>query len=134
MPSAPTAQAKLSVFVVPNPVIALRDARHPNSRAARWTVQIVETAGVGGALSFVNATLREIDTGAPVEPQGSLSMDAAEIRQRIGTDHIAAGGALSLEQSLAYESAGSGGTLAVALQLVDDNGNLVGGSVTVPVQ
>ncbi len=134
LPSGPSAQARLSVFVLPNPVLVLRDARDPTSRVARWTVQIMETGGVGGSVSFVNATLRETDTGAPVEPYGFLSMDAAEIRRRTGTDRLAAGGTLVLAQSLAYASAGSGATLAVAVQLLDDNGNLVGGAVTVAVR
>lgn len=134
LPSGPSAQARLSVFVLPNPVLVLRDARDPTSRVARWTVQIMETGGVGGSVSFVNATLRETDTGAPVEPYGFLSTDAGEIRRRIGTDRLAAGGTLVLAQSLAYASAGSGATLAVAVQLLDDNGNLISGAVTVPVQ
>ena len=134
LPSAPSTQARLSVFVLPNPVIALRDTRHPTSRVARWTVQIIEAGGVGGTLSFVNTTLRDADTGAPVEPQGFLSMDAAEIRRKTGTDRLAAGGSLALTQSLAYDSDGSGALLAVAVLLVDDQGNVVGGSVTARVQ
>lgn len=133
-PTAPQPQARLTVFVLPNPVIALRDARDPTSRVARWTVQVLETAGVGGVVTFVNATLRDADSGAPVEPQGFLSMDAAEIRRRSGTDRIAPGGTLVLTESLAYASNGASGTLAVAVQIVDDNGNVIGASVTVGVR
>jgi hypothetical protein len=132
-PSAPLAEARLNVFVLPSPIVALRDARNPSSRVARWTVQVFETAGVGGALTFVNATLRDADTGALVDP-GFLSMDAALIRARAGTDRIAANGNLALAQSLDYESAGSGARLAVAVQFLDDHGNVVGGSVTARVQ
>jgi hypothetical protein len=134
VPTGPSAHAQLSVFVLPNPVLVLRDPRDPTSRVARWTVQIMERGGVGGSLSFVNATLRDTDTGAPVEPHGFLSMDAAEIRRLTGTDRLAAGGTLVLAQSLAYASEGSGATLAVAVQLLDDNGNLVSGAVTAAVQ
>jgi hypothetical protein len=133
-PTAPQPQARLTVFVLPNPVIVLKDARDPTSRVAGWTVQVIESAGVGGAFTFVNATLRDADSGAPVEPQGFLSMDAAEIRKRTGTDRIAPGGTLVVNQSLAYASHGAGGTLAVAVQIVDDNGNVVGASVTVGVR
>jgi hypothetical protein len=132
-PSAPSPVAHLSLSVLPNPVVVLQDPRDPSAHIAQWTVQIVETGGVGGAVSFVNATVRDALTGAPVEPQGFLSVDAAEIQRQVGTDHIAAGGTLVLMQSLAYSSAESSATLAVAVQAVDDNGNLVGTSVTVPV-
>lgn len=84
-------------------------------------------------MTFVNATIRDADTGVPVEP-GSLSMDAAAIRAQVGTDRIVAVGTLFLAQSLAYQSTGPGATLAVAVQLRDDHGNLVGGAVTVRVQ
>jgi hypothetical protein len=94
----------------------------------------METAGVGGRLSFVNATLRDARTGAPVEPHGFLSDDAAEIQKRLGTDRIAAGGTVVLAQSLAYASEGSAANLAVAVQAVDDNGNVVGTSIAVGVQ
>jgi hypothetical protein len=132
-PTAPQPQARLTVFVLPSPVIALKDARDPTSRVARWTVQVIESASVGGALTFVNATLRNAASGAPVEP-GFLSMDGAEIRRRTGTDRIPAGGTLVLTQSLAYTSDEPTGTLAVAVQIVDDNGNVVGASVTVGVR
>lgn len=133
-PTAPQPSARPTIFVFPNPVLVLRDARDPTSRVAYWTVQVIESAGVGGSFTFVNATLRDADSGAPVEPQGFLSMDAAEIRKRTGTDRIAPGGTLVVNQSLAYASHGAGGTLAVAVQIVDDNGNVVGASVTVGVR
>jgi hypothetical protein len=123
-PPSAVAQARLNVFILPNPVIVLRDARNPSSRTARWTVQVIETGGVGCALSFINATVRDTDTGAPVEP-GFLSMDVTEIRRRAGTERLPPGGSLAVPQSLGYYSVASGATLAVAVQVVDDNGNLV---------
>jgi hypothetical protein len=132
-PPAPAA-ARLSLQILPNPVVVLRDTRNPSSRIARWTVYITEGAGVGGAVRFVNATVREADTGAPVEPQGFLSMDATEIRRRAGTERLPPGGSLAVPQSLSYDSSGSAATLAVAVQVVDDNGNLLGQSATARLQ
>jgi hypothetical protein len=128
-PPAPI-QARLSVMILPNPVIVLRDTRKPSSRTARWTVYIFENGGVGGTVAFVNATVREADTGAPVEPQGFLSMDRTEIRRRAGTDRLPPGASLAIPQSLAYDSVGAAATLAVAVQVMDDNGNLVGQAAT----
>jgi len=133
-PSPAPAQARLNVLIVPNPVIVLRDPRKPSSRTARWTVHIFENGGVGGAVSFVNATVRDADTGAPVEPQGFLSMDVTEIRKRAGTERLPPGGNLAVPQSIAYDSFASAATLAVAVQVLDDNGNLVGYSTTARLQ
>jgi hypothetical protein len=126
----PVVQARLDVSILPSPVIVLRDARDPSSRTARWTVQIVETAGVGGVVSFVNASVRDAGTGAPVEPQGFLSMDVAEIRRRAGTERLPARGSLAVPQSLSYTSLAPTATLAVAVQVVDDDGHVVGQQAT----
>ena len=125
----PALQARLDVSILPNPVVVLRDARNPSSRTARWTVLIVETGGVGGTVTFVNASVRDAGTGAPVEP-GFLSMDVAEIRKRAGTERLPAKGTLGVPQSLAYTSPAAAETLAVAVQVVDDNGNVVGQQAT----
>jgi hypothetical protein len=130
-PAAPAStQARLSVSILPDPILVLRDRRDPTSLAAHWTVQILETAGVGGTLGFVNATVRDADTGAPVGPQGFLSMDTTEIRKQVGTDRLAPGGRLAVPQSLTYNSEASAAMLAVAVQVLDDNGNVVSSATT----
>lgn len=131
---APGRQARLNVVILPSPVIALRDPRSPSARTARWTVQVVETGGVSGSLTFVNATIRDTATGVPVEPRASLSMDATQIAQRIGTSRLLAGGSLSLAQTLEFESPGTQGFLTVAAQLIDDEGNLVSHQATALVE
>jgi hypothetical protein len=122
------------VAIVPNPIVVARDPVHPTARTAVWTVHVSEVAGVGGRLTFLNASVRDADTGAPVEPGGFLSLDGAEVRALVGTDRLAPGGTFAVPQSLQYESAGSRAVLAVAVQVQDDRGNLVGGSSTARIE
>lgn len=132
--TSPTRQARLSVIILPNPVLALRSPRVPAVRSARWTVQIVETGGVGGTLSFVNATVRDAATGVPVDPRPFISVDAAEIARQVGSNRLAAGGSIALSQTMDFESPGALAQLTIAAQLVDDEGNLVGQQATALVQ
>jgi hypothetical protein len=106
-------------------VVVLRDARAPSARSAHWTLYITDSGGVGGFLRFVNATIRDAETGTPVEPRPSLSLDGSEIRLLAGTDRLPPGGTLAIPQSLDYESPAARATLTVAVQLVDDHGNVV---------
>jgi hypothetical protein len=132
--TSPARQARLTVAIVPNPVLALRNPRAPALRSARWTVQISESGGVGGTLSFVNVTLRDAATGVPVDPSPFLSLDAGEIARQAGTNRLAAGGTLVLAQGIDFESPGAMAQLTIAAQLLDDEGNLVGQQATALVQ
>ncbi len=101
---------------------------------ADWVVTIT-SAGAGGVVNFVNATLRDADTGALPDPTGRLSLAAPDIAAQAGTNRVAAGGSLRVAQSLDYAPPADGrrATLLVTAQLIDDLGNLVSKSVTVAV-
>jgi len=114
-------KAALEVSIEPGPV-----RRGP----AEWRVVIHETAGVGGAVQFVNAKLRDAVSGAAATPTAGLSLDAADVAARAGTNRIQAGGHLSLDESLDYGfvSGRREADLSVAVQFVDDHGNFVTGT------
>jgi hypothetical protein len=101
---------------------------------ADWVVTITAT-GAGGAVSFVNATLRDAETGALPDPTGRVSLAAPAIAAQAGTNRIPAGGSLRVAQGLEYAPPADSrrATLLVTVQLIDDLGNLVSRSVTVAV-
>ena len=133
-PSPTPASASLSVSVSPNPVNATETGDPQTPLRADWVVTIT-AAGAGGAVSFVNATLRDADTGALPDPTGRLSLAAQAIAAQAGTNRVPAGGSLRVAQGLDYAPPADGrrGTLVVTVQLIDDLGNLVSQSVTVAV-
>ena len=101
---------------------------------ADWVVTIT-SAGAGGVVNFVNATLRDADTGALPDPTGRLSLAAPDIAAQAGTNRVPAGGSLRVAQSLDYAPPADSrrGNLLVTVQLIDDLGNVVSRSITVAV-
>jgi hypothetical protein len=99
-------------------------------------VVTISAAGAGGTVSFVNATLRDAESGALPEPRGTLSLADAGIVAQVGSNRIAAGGSLRVAQGLAYAlpSDNRRATLVVTVQVIDDLGNLVSRSVGTTVQ
>ena len=142
-PTAPSSQsattADITVTVSPNPVIA--SACTPTTClsgfdfAALFTVQISETAGVGGNVNFVNVTLRNTTTGIEI---GTVNVGADEVIRRVptATNHVNARGSLSIVNlGVTYRLTGGGrqGTLTVTVQFTDDRGNQINRLVNVPV-
>ncbi len=133
-PSPTPPSASLSLSVSPDPVIATETDDPQTPLRADWVVTIT-TSGAGGAVSFVNATLRDAETGALPDPTGRLSLAAPEIAAQAGTNRVPAGGSLRVAQGLDYAPPAEGrrAILLVTVQLIDDHGNLVSRSVTVAV-
>lgn len=133
--SAPTpAGASLSLSVSPDPVTATETDDPKTPLRADWVVTITSN-GAGGTVNFVNATLRDADTGALPDPTGRLSLAAPDIAAQAGTNRVAAGGSLRVVQGLDYALPADSrrATLLVTVQLIDDLGNVVSRSVTVAV-
>ncbi|MEQ1759499.1 MAG: hypothetical protein ABL986_14355 [Vicinamibacterales bacterium] len=140
-PTAPSAQtptaAAITATVIPNPVIAI--ACTPTTCAAglefiaSLSVQISETAGLGGNVDFVNVTMRNATTGAEI---GTLNYGADELIRRASTNHVNARGSLTIPNvGIVYRLAGGGrqGTVTVAVQFTDDRGNRLNQIISVPV-
>ena len=132
-PSPPA--ASLSIAVRPDPVLAADTGDPDAPLRAEWQVRISEGSGVGGRLSFVNATLRDGASGAEAEPSGVVSMGAGDIVAQAGTNRVEPGGSLTVTQALQYDlpSGGRAGILTVTVQFVDDAGNLISRSAQAAV-
>lgn len=116
---APT-RAVLVVTITPSPVIALRnDTRCPTSPyASLWTTTIKETAGVSGNVNFINVTGRN--------PLGfelsTVNYDVNEIIRRAGTNHVNAGGEISIRMGLCHGEPRQAHVVQV-VNFTDDLGN-----------
>jgi hypothetical protein len=123
---SPLPQAALVVTVNAQPVGA---GSQPGTHLARWNVVVQETAGVGGAINLMSATIRDADSGA--EPDGSkLILDASLVAARAGSNRVPARGSLTVPESSEF-SLDSGGTrivIVVAVQFADENGHVVTGT------
>jgi hypothetical protein len=133
-PSPTPAAASLSLSVSPDPVTATETDDPRTPLRADWVVTIT-SAGAGGTVNFVNATLRDAETGALPDPTGRLSLAGTDIAAQAGTNRVAAGGSLRVAQGLDYAPPADSrrGTLLVTVQLLDDHGNVVSRSATVAV-
>jgi hypothetical protein len=139
-PAAPTpaptpVAASLAVSLSPNPIVATENDDPEAPLRADWVVTIT-AGGTGGTVSFVNATLRDAESGALPEPRGTLTLADAGIVAQTGSNRIAAGGSLRVAQGLAYAlpSENRRATLVVTVQLIDDLGNLASRSVSTTVE
>lgn len=139
-PAAPApvptpAAASLAVSLSPDPIVAVENDDPEAPFRADWVVTIT-AAGAGGTVSFVNATLRDAESGALPEPRGTLSLGDAGIVAEVGSNRIPAGGSVRVPQGLAYALPGDNrrATLVVTVQLIDDQGNLVSRSVGTTVE
>ena len=141
-PTAPTptatptpVAASLGLSLSPDPIVAAENDDPEAPLRADWVVTITAT-GVGGNVSFVNATLRDAESGALPEPRGTLSLADTGIVAQVGSNRIAPGGSLRVAQGLAYAlpSDSRRASLVVTVQVIDDQGNLVSRSVGTTVQ
>ena len=133
-PSPTPAAASLSLSVSPDPVTATETDDPKTPLRADWVVTIT-SAGAGGTVNFVNATLRDGTSGAEAEPSGTLSLGPADITAEVGSTRVEPQRSLAVAQSLEYglPSGGRVGVLTVTVQLTDDDGNLTSKSVQVAV-
>jgi len=100
---------------------------------AEWTVNVRETAGIGGAIDLVQATLSDSNG----EPIAETELDAAQVAEQLGgSNRIAAGGNVAIAMSLgfAFPEDTFSASLEVTVELSDDRGNPVSGVVDDVIQ
>ncbi len=126
-------RAVVTVSVSPNPIISARSANPAFDYDIQWTVTITETAGVGGTINFVDSRLFDPATGVAV---GSNDLDSTDLLVLTGSNHLAAKGTLSVQQTISYRlpSRGKAALLAVNVEMRDDNQNLIDQSILIQVQ
>ena len=130
-------RAGIFVLVEPNPVIGAQDPL-TGSVSAAFVVTIREINGLGGTIQFVNSTVFDPESGVQV---GATYWDSADLIVFVGTDRVDAEGELEVTQTASYTLRSPDGRpdgrveaeLTVAVQLRDDNGNVVNTTLLVPI-
>jgi hypothetical protein len=123
-PPPPVAtRAEVSLEITPASPVArpTGDAAYP--WRVDWTLNVRETAGLGGNVNFVDVSFVN---SFGFEVPRALNYGASEIIDRAGTNHVRARGELQIPLSMLYRADGFGGrtiTLKNAVSFTDDRGN-----------
>jgi hypothetical protein len=134
-PSPPVSpnQAAIALSLSPNPIYAVAAEDGDAPWSAEWTLGIRETAGIGGSIDFVRATLADSE-GASI---GETELDGDQVSQQLGgSSHIKGGSNQTIVMGLNFEFPAdvSSADLSVSLQLSDDRGNIVSAAVDDVIQ
>jgi hypothetical protein len=133
-PASPTpASAAIAVSASPSPIVGgLCGGCGAGSteREALTTLAIQETAGVAGAVTLIDMTLREQGTNVVI---ASGSFDGGGVTQLAGTNRLPARGALNVRCGVHYPpaQAGKAAVLTYVIRVTDDRGNQVSQSIAV---
>ena len=127
-PPVPPTQAALLLSLSPSPVDAVVAVDGAASWSAEWTLTVQETAGIGGQLGPVSATLTD-SAGARF---AQTELDGDQLSEQLGgTNRIQGGSRHDIRMSLDFDFPADvlTGDLHVDLQLNDDRGNSVSAAV-----
>ena len=125
-------RAVLAVTVDPNPIPGTQNEL-TLAVSATYTITITETAGLGGEVDFVSATVYDPSTGQQV----ALNYyDGADLVVYQGAKRIEPLGQLVLAQSASYAlpDYSKAANLVVTVQLKDDHTNLIYTSLLVKIE
>jgi hypothetical protein len=134
-PTPPTAsRANISASIAPNPMSAQASGDAEFPWLVEFTVNVRETAGLGGNVDFINVTLRNPATGGETR---ALNYGANEVAERAGgTNHINARGSLTVPISIRYRLAGGARRAVVITEIrfTDDRGNVMNATAEANIQ
>jgi hypothetical protein len=132
-PPSPPGQAAIALSLGSSPINANVVVDGSTPWSAQWTVGVRETAGVGGAIDFVHATLAD-SSGASI---AETELDAGAVGAQLGgSNRIPGGSTQSIPMSLEFDFPEDVlyADLHVTLQLSDDRGNIVSASADDVIQ
>ena len=132
-PPVPPTQAVIALSLNPSPVDAVIATDGSTPWSAVWTVSVGETAGIGGNIDFVRATLSD-SAGASL---AETELDAAQLSAQLGgTTHVLGGSRHDIAMDLAFDFPPDIHTanLSVTVQLTDDRGNTISTTVDDVIQ
>lgn len=133
-PVTPTgvARAALTITSSPSPIVAVQRSPVGPTFFLMWTVNIQETAGQGGEVQEVKASLFDDVTGVLVSV---VSFDSDDLTVFVGEKRIEANGSLEVPQQLSYVLPDGRRTanLTITVRFRDDRGNTFDQAVLVKV-
>lgn len=132
-PPVPPSQAAIALSLSPSPIDAVVAVDGGAPWSAQWTLSVQETAGIGGGIDFVRATLAD-SAGASI---AETELDVGQVSGQLGgSNHIRGGSKQEILMNLnfAFPVDVPSGDLRVSLQLSDDRGNTVSAAVDDVIQ
>lgn len=133
-PVTPTgvARAAITVTASPSPIAAVQTSVVPPTFFVMWTVNIQETAGQGGEVQEVKASLFDDVTGVLVSV---VTFDSDDLTVFVGENRIEANGMLAVPQQLSYLLPDGRHTanLIITVRFLDDRGNNIDQAVLVKI-
>lgn len=107
--------------VTPSPVVAETSTGSGFQFVARFTVNITESAGLGGNVDFINVTLTS-NTGASTS---AVNFGASDVISRAGSNRVEARSRLQVPVGVVYtfSTRRSNGSISIEIQVTDDRGN-----------
>jgi hypothetical protein len=120
----PPTQAAIVLTLSSSPIDAVAAVDGSAAWRAEWTLNVQETAGIGGSIDFVNATLTDADGASIAETE----LDATQLSEQLGGSNRIRGGsnqAIVMGLDFDFPSDALSGALHVSMQLSDDRGNTV---------
>jgi hypothetical protein len=132
-PPAPPAQAAIALSLSPSPIEVAVAEGGGAPWSAEWTLSVKETAGIGGNIASVRASLADSSGASFAETE----LDVDQVSQQLGgSNHIKGGSNQTLVMGLDFDfpaDVGSG-DLLVSLQLSDDRGNVASAAASDVIQ
>jgi hypothetical protein len=125
-------RATISVTVDPNPIPPVRDAL-TGTVSVSYKITLSESAGLGGTVNFVSSNVFDPSTGVQVAIN---YFDSSDLVVFVGTNRIEPFGTMTVPQTVSYllPDLTTDASMTVAVQVLDDRGNLVNTSILVPIQ
>ncbi len=120
--STPGLVAFLTLEVTPNPVASTLYSTIGPAYAATWTTSIIESAGQGGTVQFVKASVYDNTTGALL---ATSNFDDKDLVVFVGSNRVEANSALAVPQQATFTPStgvGKAATLTVTVTFKDDTG------------
>ena len=132
-PPVPPTQASLLLSLSSSPIDAVVPTDGSTAFSAAWTLSVKETAGIGGAIDSVRATL--VDAGGATIAETEL--DVPELSEQLGGSNRIGGGSdhgIAMSMSFNFPDETATGNLHVSVQMTDDRGNPVSAGLDDVVQ
>jgi hypothetical protein len=132
-PPVPPTQAAIALSLSSSPIDAVVAVDGSAPWSAEWTLNVKETAGIGGNIDSVRATLAD-SAGASI---AETELGADQVSEQLGgSNHIRGGSTQGILLNLNFDFPAEtpSGDLHVTLQLSDDRGNTVSAAVDDVIQ
>ncbi len=126
--------AFITLSVSPNPVESTLYSTIGPTYAATWTTSIIESAGQGGTVQFVKASVYDNTTGALL---ATSNFDDKDLVVFVGSSRVEGGSALAVPQQATFapsSGVGKAATLTVTVTFKDDAGNVQERSILTKVE